>query len=60
LIARAFIELIKNLETIAKKLEFKAIFTTTKHDSLIKSFESLDYAKDGKKDENMTVFIKKI
>jgi len=57
---QAFIELIKNLETIARKLEFKAIFTTTKHDSLIKSFESLDYAKDGKKDQNMTVFIKKI
>lgn len=57
---QGFIELIKTLEVMAKKLEFKAIFTTTKHDSLIKSFETLDYAKDGKKDENMTVFIKKI
>jgi len=57
---QAFVELIKTLETIAKKLQFKAIFTTTKRKSLINTFEFLDYAKDGKKDESMTVFIKKI
>jgi len=56
-------ELLLKIEAIAKNMGFRSVYTSVKNPNLIKTMLELDYGKDstdGKGDQDMTVFIKKI